>query len=72
MMQAEGLIPSKSSITDPDIDRQGAELLLLVVSAKALKKGRANNMTMKEKIRIHQQIEQENQRKLQKWKEERK
>ena len=29
-------------------------------------------MTMKEKIRIHQQIEQENQRKLQKWKEERK
>lgn len=26
-------------------------------------------MTMKEKIRIHQQIEQENQRKLQKWKE---
>ena len=27
-----------------DIDRQGAELLLLAVSAKALKKGRANNM----------------------------
>jgi hypothetical protein len=27
-----------------DIDRQGAELLLLAVSAKALKKGRANNV----------------------------
>ncbi len=55
-----------------DIDRQGAELLLLAVSAKALKKGRANNMTMKEKIRIHHQIEQENKAKLKKWKEERK
>ena len=29
-------------------------------------------MTIKEKIRIHHQIEQENQRKLKKWKEERK
>ena len=55
-----------------DIDRQGAELLLLVVSAKALKKGRANNMTLKEKIRIHHQIEQENKRKLKEWKEARK
>ena len=55
-----------------DIDRQGAELLLLAVSAKALKKGRANNMTIKEKIRIHHQIEQENKAKLKKWKEGRK
>ena len=28
-------------------------------------------MTLKEKLRIHHQIEQENKRKLQKWKEER-
>lgn len=28
-------------------------------------------MTLKEKLRIHQQIEQENKRKLKKWKEER-
>jgi hypothetical protein len=35
-------------------------------------KGRANNMTMKEKLRIHQQIEQENKAKLKEWKEARK
>lgn len=29
-------------------------------------------MTMKEKIKIHHQIEQENKAKLKKWKEERK
>ena len=28
-------------------------------------------MTLKEKLRIHHQIEQENKRKLKKWKEER-
>ena len=55
-----------------DIDRQWEELPPIAVSAKALKKGRANNMTIKEKIRIHHQIEQENKAKLKKWKEGRK
>ena len=40
----------------------------LVVSAKALKKGRARAMTIKEKIRIHIQIVKENERKLREWK----
>ena len=34
-------------------------------------RGRANNMTIKEKLRIHRQIEQEKRMKLKKWKEER-
>ena len=33
---------------------------------------RCGEMTMKEKIRIHHQIEQENKAKLKKWKEGRK
>ena len=44
---------------------------LLVASTK-LEKVRANHMTMKEKIRIHRQIEAENTRKLKEWKKRRK
>ena len=43
----------------------------LVASTK-LEKVRAIHMTMKEKLRIHKQIVESNQRKLRDWKERRK
>ena len=40
----------------------------LVACAKAREKGRANTMTMKERIKVHVQIERENRRKLEEFK----
>ena len=41
----------------------------LVVNAKALKKGSARALTLKERLQIHRQIERENARKLKEWKQ---
>lgn len=60
------------SYTDSsDLGRQGADTAPCSQS-QTLEKVRANHMTMKEKIRIHIQIEAENKRKLKEWKERRK
>ena len=41
----------------------------LVVNAKALKEGSASAMTIKERLKVHAEIERENARKLRDWKE---
>lgn len=40
----------------------------LDVNAKALKKGRREQMTIKERLKVHAEIERENARKLREWK----
>ena len=46
----------------------GSRTSTLVASTK-LEKVRANHMTIKEKIKVHIQIENENKRKLKEWRE---
>ena len=52
-----------------DADGQGAHVRPLWSTPKALKKGRARAMTMKERIKVHREIERENARKLREWKQ---
>ena len=52
-----------------DTDRQGTELPPLVVCARRRRKEGARAMTMKERLAVHRQIEQDNARKLREWKE---
>jgi len=54
-----------------DLGRRSPELPEIVADARASEKG-LRAMTMKEKIRMHIQIEQESKRKLKEWKEGRK
>ena len=51
-------------------DRGGTPAL--VVNAKALKKGSARAMTLKERLKVHAEIERQNREKVDAWKREQK
>ena len=58
----------QSGIGKFDTDRQGADAAPCG-NAKALEKGRADTMTMKEKLKVHAEIERKNRENLKTWKE---